>query len=214
MTKTPKSEKTRRLIIEKAAELFNQKGYYGTSMNDIMAATGLTKGGIYGNFKKESPDKKGVKEEIAVAAFEHAVEKVTQKVSERTHVVENTVDKLKTVVYFYKERVLNPPIEGGCPIQNTAVEADDNNPALKERVQIAVEKWEARLCHTLEKGIARKEIRPDVNVRKFAIRFIGILEGGILLSRIANDLTPFNVMAEMLLDQIENLRYSPQKNDA
>ena len=47
-----KSKETRKLIIEKAAILFNQKGFHGTSMADIMDATELTKGGIYGNFKK------------------------------------------------------------------------------------------------------------------------------------------------------------------
>ena len=133
-----KAEKTRKFIIEKAAELFNQKGYAGTSMSDIMEATGLTKGGIYGNFKRNGKDKKGVKDEIAIAAFEHAVKKVTYQVGDRTRVIDNTIDKLKTVIYFYKERVLNPPVEGGCPIQNTAVEADDNNPILKEKVLEAI----------------------------------------------------------------------------
>ncbi|MFK7806913.1 MAG: TetR/AcrR family transcriptional regulator, partial [Saprospiraceae bacterium] len=116
------SKKTRKLIIEKAAILFNQKGFHGTAMSDIMKATGLTKGGIYGNFKKESGDKKGVKEEIAVAAFEYGVAFVGEEIRKRTTVVESSIDKLKTIVYFYKERILNPPLEGGCPIMNTAIE--------------------------------------------------------------------------------------------
>ena len=57
-----KSERTRQFIIERSAALFNRKGYAGTSLNDIIEVTGLSKGGIYGNFKKG-------KEEIAVAAF-------------------------------------------------------------------------------------------------------------------------------------------------
>jgi len=100
-----KSEETRRHIIEKAAVLFNQKGFHGTSIRDIMDATGLTKGGIYGNFKKEGADKKGVKEEIALAAFKYAVAAVGNEIRTRTSVIDNSIDKLKTVVYFYHNDV-------------------------------------------------------------------------------------------------------------
>ena len=46
-----RSEKTRQLIIEKTASIFNKKGYTGTYLSDLTNATGLTKGSIYGNFK-------------------------------------------------------------------------------------------------------------------------------------------------------------------
>ncbi len=52
MTMT-KAEKTKQFILEKAAVLFNQNGYAGTSMDDIMKATGLSKGALYGNFPQQ-----------------------------------------------------------------------------------------------------------------------------------------------------------------
>ncbi len=201
-----KSEQTRRYIIEKAAVLFNTKGFHGTSIGDIMAATGLTKGGIYGNFKKEGRDKKGVKEEIAIAAFEHAVQVVWEEVRRRTKVIENTLDKLKSVVYFYKERCLNPPVDGGCPIQNTAVEADDNHPVLREKVLEVLAFWRRRIVETLEEGKRKGEVRPDVDSAEFAVLFIGMLEGGILLSRVEKNIEAFGVMSRRLLAMIEELR--------
>jgi len=57
-----KAERTKQFIIERTAPIFNSKGYAGTSMNDIMNATGLTKGSIYGNFEN--------KDEVALAAFD------------------------------------------------------------------------------------------------------------------------------------------------
>lgn len=201
-----KSEKTRLFIIEKSAALFNRKGYNGTSMSDIMEATGLSKGGIYGNFKREGLDKSGVKDEIAIAAFEHAVQKVYDAIKERTAVIEHTLDKLKAVVYFYRERVLDPPVEGGCPIQNTAVESDDMLPVLRERVQLAVVEWERRIMRLLEKGIEKGEVKADVDKQEFATLFIGTLEGGILLARVQHSVKPFEVMSRQLLFMIENLR--------
>jgi TetR/AcrR family transcriptional repressor of nem operon len=201
-----KSEKTRRLIVEKSASLFNQKGFAGTSMQDIMAATGLTKGGIYGNFKKEGGDKKGVKEEIALAAFQFAVEVVNEEVRKRTFVIENSIDKLKAVVYFYKERIMNPPVEGGCPLLNTSIDADATNPALQKRVLKSMEYWQYRIIKTLEKGKKEGEVKKEINSEDFATLFIGTLEGGILMSRIFKDNHHFDLMADQLIKLIDELK--------
>ena len=65
-----KAERTRQSIIEKTAVLFNTKGFEGTTLQDLTACTGLTKGALYGNFKD--------KEEIATEAFRYAVLKSRQ----------------------------------------------------------------------------------------------------------------------------------------
>ncbi len=200
-----KSEKTRQLIIEKSASLFNQNGYAGTSIQDIMAATGLTKGGIYGNFKKEGGDKKGVKEEIAIAAFGYAVKVVNAEVQKRTFVIENSLDKLKAVVYFYKERVMNPPVEGGCPLLNTSIDCDNSIPKLQKNVVKAMQYWQERIIKTLEKGKKAGQVKKEVNSEDFATLFIGTLEGGILMSKIFKDNHQFDVMADQLICMIEEL---------
>lgn len=195
VTGMTKSEKTRQFILEKAAVLFNRNGYAGTSMDDIMKATGLSKGALYGNFRS--------KDEIAVAAFERAVAIVSAEVRERTRVIEHALDKLKAVVYFYKERILNPPVEGGCPIQNTSVEADDAHPELREKAQEAMTMWTDRIAITLQKGIEKGEVQPDVDKAAFAIRFIGTLEGGIMMARLYNDVRYFDVMSRQLIEMID-----------
>lgn len=201
-----KSEKTRQLIIQKSASLFNQYGYAGTSIKDIMDATGLTKGGIYGNFKKENGDKKGVKEEIAIAAFEYAVKVVNKEVQKRSFVIDNSIDKLKSVVYFYKERIMNPPIEGGCPIMNASIDADSSNPALQKKVLKAMTYWKERVTKTVEAGKVAKEVKEEVDAEKFAILFIGTLEGGIMMTRIFKDNHHFDIMADQLIKLIDDLK--------
>ena len=193
-----KSEKTRRMILEKSAALFNQKGIAGTSMNDIMEATGLTKGGLYGNFQS--------KDKIAEAAFDYAVESVWSEVSVRTKLIEHTLDKLKAVVYFYKERVFTPPVEGGCPIMNTAVEADNNHPALQKKVKEALDFWRYKIKISLEKGKEKGEVKPETDSEEFATLFIATLEGGILLARSYNQIEPFNITSRHLINMIEQLR--------
>jgi TetR/AcrR family transcriptional repressor of nem operon len=51
-----KGEQTRRRIVEAAAPIFNKRGYEAASLSELMAATGLKKGGIYRHFSsKEEP---------------------------------------------------------------------------------------------------------------------------------------------------------------
>ncbi len=198
MSKDKKSTLTKQVVIEKSAILFNQKGFTGTSMQDIMASTGLSKGAIYGHFN--------TKEDIALAAFDEAVASVWKEIKLRTNVIENSLDKLKAVVYFYKERILNPPVEGGCPIQNTAVDTDDGNPVLREKVKSTIILWQKNIIKNLQLGMKRGDVRLDVNAADFAIQFVAILEGGILLSNLFKDMQYFDVIAKQLIVMIEDLR--------
>ena len=68
-------ELTKKLIVEKAMPLFNQKGYRATSLSDITKVTGMTKGAIYGNFEN--------KDAVAEATFESAVEIITEQIRQR-----------------------------------------------------------------------------------------------------------------------------------
>lgn len=185
-----KKERTRQYIIEQAAPLFNQKGYAGTSLHDIMEMTGLKKGGIYGNFDS--------KEEIAVASFEYAVKLVTEKVKMRADQKLKSYEKLKVVIDFYRNYLTNPPIDGGCPILNTSIEADDTNPVLRKRVIQALDNWRGSMAGTIKKGIKKGEIKPTIDAEEFATIFIATLEGGIMMSKVYNKIKPLNIVLNRL----------------
>jgi TetR/AcrR family transcriptional repressor of nem operon len=193
-----KKVKTREMIVEKAAVLFNRQGISGTSMSDLMEVTGLTKGGLYGNFKN--------KEAIAEAAFDFAVQQIWDKISARTKLKDNTIDKLREVVRFYQEHITSPPIEGGCPILNAGAETDYHNTYFQPRVKAAIEEWHDRLCKTLTKGIEKGEIRKDIEPSDFATLFIACIEGGTLLSQVQQSNEHFNRIATFLFKEIEGLR--------
>ena len=89
-----KAEKTKELIIAKAAPLFNKKGYAGTSMSDIMKATGLAKGGLYGNFES--------KDEIAALAFEYSYNQLKEDIGQKIKAKKMGVDKLLAIFQYYK----------------------------------------------------------------------------------------------------------------
>ena len=50
---TAKGQKKRDFILEKAKELFIQQGYSGTSMEDLVRYSGVSKGSIYYHFESK-----------------------------------------------------------------------------------------------------------------------------------------------------------------
>ncbi len=194
--KINKAERTRKRIIEAAAAVINQKGYHATSINDIMEVADISKGGIYGNFKN--------KEEIAIAAFDYAVRYITESVAERLEKGMRAQEKLMVVVSFYLDHTLNPPIEGGCPILNTAVEMADAHSTLRDRVVNALMFWRSSIIHVVEKGIERGEVNSSVDPIAFGTCFIAMLEGGIMATRLTRDESIIHMVMERLREMIES----------
>ncbi len=174
-----KSEQTKQFIIEKAAPIFNKKGFAATSLTDILDATGLAKGGVYGNFDS--------KEEIALLAFEYAHERLVAALAEKIRNEVSAKDKLVAIFNFYHNYSIYPTIEGGCPVLNTAVDADFNFPALKEKAALALNKMLGSLEYIINKGVANKEFRKKLDAKAEANLIFSVIEGGMMMSRLNNE---------------------------
>jgi len=142
-----KGEQTRQEIIRKAAPIFNQKGYDGAALSDLMKATGLEKGGIYRHFDS--------KQELAGEAFDHAWKLAMDARFEGMQEIPNTVDRLKQIVRNFRDRRAIP---GGCPLLNTAVDSDDGNPKLRAKARQALSSWLHRLGAIVDEGKRQGEI--------------------------------------------------------
>jgi len=177
--KMSKAEKTRQFIIEQTAEIFNKKGYAGTSLSDITSATGLTKGSIYGNFEN--------KDEVAKEVFLYNSKKLQQSVADRVTSEMSSREKLFTIVDFYRTSWKSNFLRGGCPLLNTAIEADDTMPFLKNEVAKSFENWAQKIINILEKGKTQNEVIESTDSQKYAYLFITLIEGGILLSKTTNN---------------------------
>ncbi|MCL1492304.1 MAG: TetR/AcrR family transcriptional regulator [Pseudanabaena sp. Salubria-1] len=176
-----KAQETKTRIIEQAATLFNQQGYSGTSVSDLMRATGLQKGGIYNHFVS--------KDELALEAFDFAVNCVQQKFMGALKGKRHAVDRLLAILSVYENILDNPPIQGGCPILNTAVESDDFHPALRERSQLAMDAWRDLIRKIVDKGIMRGEFQATVNADTVATILIATIEGAVMLSKLYGDVS-------------------------
>jgi TetR/AcrR family transcriptional repressor of nem operon len=170
-----KGEQTRQHIIQQAATLFNQRGYIGSSISDVMQCTGLQKGGIYRHFQS--------KEQLALAAFDYAQQQNTSQLVAAVAAETDAVQKLLAFISAFHTLTLHPPVPGGCPVLNTIVDSDDGDPALRERVVAVVRGWQQLIERIVADGVARGSLRRDIDPQAVATVLIAALEGGILLAQ-------------------------------
>lgn len=193
-----KAERTRQFIIEKTAPIFNEKGYAGTSINDLIQATGLTKGSIYGNFEN--------KDEVALAVFDYNHTKVNDYIKEKLMATENSIERLLVYPAIYRNYLKIPFLRPGCPILNTATEADDTHPLLKEKVTNALSFWKVSVENQVKRGINRGEIKPDTDPTEIAVILISLIEGAFMQAKVTDSLTELKIAMNFLEKIIVSLK--------
>ncbi len=190
-----RGEATRSRIIEQAAGLFNRHGYAGASVSDIMAATGLKKGGIYRHFES--------KEALALEALDHAVAIMAERFTSAIRAHTAAPDRLRAIIGVFQSVATDPPVPGGCPVVNTVIDADDGNPLLRARARTAMDRLREMVRKTAESGVARGELRADTDSDALATVLIATIEGGVVMSRLYDDPVHAKRAAEHLERWIE-----------
>ena len=174
-----KAKETRAKIIQQAAELFNQQGYSGSSIADVMEATGLKKGGIYNHFKS--------KDELALEAFDYAYSLTSKTIWQAVKQKRSAKERLQAMVSSYLDFIDNPPIAGGCPLLNTAIDSDDSHPALRDRACKAMTSWRNLINKIIQTGIKKGEINSQIEPDLVATILISTLEGAVMMSKLYQD---------------------------
>lgn len=190
-----KADRTRQHIIEKAAPIFNKKGYAATSMADILKAAKLAKGGVYGHFAG--------KDEIAAAAFDHLYGKLRDALVFKIKQGKTAEAKLLAILQFYHNYTIAGPFEGGCPLQNTAIDADDTLPFLKQRAARALKEMLGSLEYIIQRGIDEGEFTRTLNAKAEAELFFATIEGGVMMSKLTDNPGLLNNLLRNLRQQVE-----------
>ena len=196
-----KGEQTRQRIIARAAPVFNVHGYAGTSMGQLTEATGLEKGGIYNHFPS--------KEALALHAFDYAVGLTAARFAEALEGKQGAVERLLAIVSVHEYYVDNPTLPGGCPILNTAIEADDAYPPLRERAKTAMTDWHKLIGSTVKAGVQRGELRTEADPRVVASVLTATLEGALMLSKLYDDSIYMRRAVDHLRSYIRSLAGDP-----
>ena len=172
--------RTREQIIDEALQIFSVKGYYNTSINDILAATALTKGGLYGHFAS--------KEELWGASYERAVAIWKGIVFKGVRRIEDPIARIEKFVENDLFGYCGAGVfAGGCFFFNMLVELSGQSETMSRRIRAGFMEFAALLASWLgeaeEKGILKK----GVNHREVADFIVIAINGATALYTASRD---------------------------
>ena len=190
-TATDRGGETRRRILEVAAEAFADRGYVGTSLSDVLKASGVTKGGFYFHFPS--------KEALALATLRHKQEQWAGVVMASVLRHPRAVEQLDAMVEALCD--LHEQDRACRAINRLCVELGDEHPELRPQLRTQLTTWMDMVAAVIRKGQDEGDIRPDVDpevVAEIAVEsFIGLetvsetLTGRADLRRRAGDFRDF-----------------------
>lgn len=173
-----KAALTRQFIIETAAPLFNEKGIAGTSIDDVLKATKVAKGCLYGHFAS--------KDALSQAMVDHLLQKVADHTMARLNKEDTAEGKLLAYMDLYKNP-LKTVASGGCPIINFGAECDDTNPVIRQKIKEAIQACISMLASIVQSGIDQKEFSASISPVEFATKMFAVTEGGIMISKVTGN---------------------------
>ena len=194
-----KGERTRQLIIERSLQLFSVKGYHNTSINNILEATQLTKGGLYGHFES--------KEAIWYAIYDEAVTRWRQVVFAGVQEITDPLRRIEKVIANDLLNYLGKDIfEGGCFFLNALVELSGQSPEMSRHMLRGFIRFSKLLQQWLVEAEERGLIRSGLNHREIANFIFISLNGAAALYAVTRDLTILKQTTSQLHHYVQQLK--------
>lgn len=183
-------ESTRKKILRQSGFLFNTQGYKATSISDITTATGFTKGAIYRHFKNKQELEKETLVHLSSIMFDHI----------RSYIQEQPTAplKLRAIFAYFEDYLSKPPVKGGCPLMNVAIEADDSNAALRKEAVSMLDILHQSLMLIFKNGIKHKQLKKNMDKDYYATVIIASLEGAIMMSKLRGNKKDIQVVIKHL----------------
>ena len=169
-------EITKERILKQSGRLFNTLGYKATSLSDITKASGLTKGAIYQHFRNKGNLESETLTHLSMIMFDHLRAQIKGKAT--------APEKLKAIFHYFGSYITHPPLKGGCPLLNVAIESDDSNPALRKRAVVILDSLRDSIMRILDNGIRYGQLKPGIDKEQVATLIIATLEGAIMMSKL------------------------------
>lgn len=169
-----KAERTKKFILQTAAPIFNEKGISGSSIDDVLEATRLTKGCIYSHFKG--------KEDLSAQVIKFSLDELSDYIRVLIAREKTAVGKINAFLEYYRNP-FSEEMTGGCPLFNIAIEADDNFPEIKKVVAAKFRSALDLFSSILQHGIEQNELSSELNPARFTFKMIAAIEGGLVICR-------------------------------
>lgn len=181
------------MIIEHAAPIFNEKGIAGTTVDDVLQAAKVARGCLYNHFEN--------KDDLSFQTADFLLSKINDKI----FAVMNKKKTAREKIFAYLDFSLDPLntyITGGCPILNMAVESDDNNIVVKEKIKTALITSQKLFSSILKEGIHKGEFSATLHPENFTFKMFAAIQGATVICRVMGTSTAMDGLVENLKTEL------------
>jgi TetR/AcrR family transcriptional regulator, transcriptional repressor for nem operon len=189
---TRRGRASRERIVERAAELFAERGIAATTVDEVLAAAGAGKGQFYHYFRS--------RDELAAAAVGHRCAQVVAGLAQALGGVSSLAGLEQALAGFIAgfEQMGLP----GCPIGTLATEVADRNEDARLQAAAGFDAWEQLLADVLERMRHSGELRADAEPATLATGLLASIEGGMVLSQARKDIASLRIAADAGLERV------------
>ena len=189
---TRRGRASRERIVERAAELFAERGIAATTVDEVLAAAGAGKGQFYHYFRS--------RDELAAAAVGFRCAQVVAGLTQALGGVSSLAGLEEALAGFIAgfEQAGLP----GCPIGTLAAEVAGRNEDARLQAAAGFDGWERLLADALGRMRQRGELRADAEHAVLATGLLASIEGGMVLSQARKDMAPLRIAVEAGLARV------------
>ncbi len=197
-------EGTRHQILRSAFRAFYEQGMSATSLDDVLARAGVTKGALYHHF--------GSKKDLGCALI---AEVVAPRIRAAwVDPLRSTNDPIPVLATALRRQARAPGGEAarfGCPLNNLAQEVSSVDDELRERLEEVFAEWVGAVREAFERGRGAGTVRADVDPERVARFVVGAVEGALSLAKVSRDPAVLRDNVEELVAYLELLRRTKGK---
>ncbi|MDE1896191.1 MAG: TetR/AcrR family transcriptional regulator [Rhodospirillales bacterium] len=197
---TSRGAATRHKIVEAASQLVEKHGVTGTTLDDIMAASGTSKSQIYHYFRDR---------DALMDAVVEAQSKAVLSFQESCLSQVRTVDDLRA----WRNKIVEinhlKRGAGGCPIGSLASELADRSESARCALAQSFAQWEAHIAAALETIKREGNLSQAADISKLAIGIVAALQGGLLMAQTDRTIRPLEVALDMALEHVSRQLTAP-----
>jgi TetR/AcrR family transcriptional repressor of nem operon len=199
---TAKGEATRAFLLRTAAVVFAERGYTGTALSDLIAASGLTKGAFYFYFQSKAA--------LALAVLRDQQDRWLHQISERVLSAGTAIEQFRALTPAMLDLLTAEPGAWSVTRLTKDMAAD---PATAEAVSKPMARWVDLIADIVRRGQADGDLRPGLDPQHAAVVLVGAFDGLKALTDVLDPGTQtsgiFAERAQVLLAVVERGLFEP-----
>jgi TetR/AcrR family transcriptional repressor of nem operon len=193
---TARGARTRATIVSAAAELIRVQGVGATTLDQVIAASNVSKSQLYSHF----PDKAALVREVVVLVGDQIVGGERERL--------NGVRTLADLVRWRDGLIANNALESGkygCALGSLANEVSDQDEVARAKLNELFGTWQQLFGEVIHRFQQRGVIPSSADAAQLSAGFVAAVQGGYLLAQIARDVTPMAAAVDMAITHLELL---------